>query len=131
MQTLKLTLLSVLAFAVLDGLWLGVVMKGFYRDRLAPIARMAGGSLAPVWAAAAPVYVLLGLGLAVLVVPRSGTPGGAALFGALFGLVVYGVYDLTNYATLKGWPLAVTAVDIAWGTTACALAAAAVRAVAR
>jgi len=131
MQTLKLTLLGALAFAVLDGLWLGVVMKGFYRERLAPIARMEGGGLAPVWAAALPVYVLLGFGLALFVVPRAATVPEAALLGAALGLVVYGVYDLTNYATLKDWPLAVTAADIAWGTAASAAAGAALRAFAR
>jgi uncharacterized membrane protein len=39
-----------------------------------------------------------------------------ALFsGALFGLITYATYDLTNLATLKDWPLLVTAVDLAWG----------------
>lgn len=109
------------AFAVLDGIWLGLVMKTFYRDQLAPIARMANGGMAPVWPPAIAVYVLLALGVAVFVAPRVSSGGSAALYGALFGLVVYGVYDLTNYATLAAWPASVTAVDIAWGATACAL----------
>lgn len=99
-------------------------MKTFYRDQLAPVARMANGSLAPVWAPAILVYVLLAIGIATLVVPRASSGVSAALFGALFGLVVYGVYDLTNYATLARWPAVVTIVDIAWGTSACAAVAA-------
>jgi uncharacterized membrane protein len=39
----------------------------------------------------------------------------ALLAGAFFGLVTYATYDLTNLATLKDWPLIVTAVDLAWG----------------
>jgi uncharacterized membrane protein len=40
----------------------------------------------------------------------------SALFsGALFGLITYATYDLTNLATLKDWPLLVTVVDLAWG----------------
>jgi uncharacterized membrane protein len=39
----------------------------------------------------------------------------ALLFGALFGLITYATYDLTNLATLKDWPLAVTVVDLIWG----------------
>ena len=112
------------AFAVLDGIWLGVVMKAFYRDQLSPIARMANGSLAPVWPPAILVYVLLAIGIAVLVMPRASSGLSAALFGALFGLVVYGVYDLTNYATLARWPAVVTVVDIVWGTLASAAVAA-------
>jgi uncharacterized membrane protein len=39
----------------------------------------------------------------------------ALSFGALFGLIAYATYDLTNLATLKDWPLIVTIVDLAWG----------------
>ena len=38
------------------------------------------------------------------------------LKGIVFGLVAYGTYDLTNYATLKNWPLSVTLLDLVWGT---------------
>ena len=41
--------------------------------------------------------------------------------GALLGLVAYGAYDLTNHATIAGWPLSMTVVDIAWGATVTAL----------
>ncbi len=115
---------SILGFLVLDGLWLGLVMKEFYVTHLAPIGRITDGSFTPIWAAAVPVYVLLGFGVAVLAVPRATSLASAAAYGALFGLVVYGVYDLTNYSTLAQWPAIVTAADIAWGTIACALVAA-------
>lgn len=36
--------------------------------------------------------------------------------GALFGLVTYATYDLTNLATLRDWPVLVTVVDLIWGT---------------
>jgi uncharacterized membrane protein len=38
------------------------------------------------------------------------------LRGALFGLVAYATYDLTNLATLRDWPVFVTVVDLVWGT---------------
>ena len=50
---------------------------------------------------------------------------------ALFGLVVYGVYDFTNYSTLRQWPFVLTVADVAWGTVASAAAAAVVRMVVR
>lgn len=119
---------ALLGFGLLDGLWLGIVMKGFYRDHLAPIARMHDGAIAPVWPAAIAVYLLLAVGIGVFVIPRSGDWIGAALGGALFGVVVYGVYDFTNYATLAHYPLVLALVDIGWGTAASAVCAAAVRA---
>ncbi len=121
---LKNTLIGFVTFIVLDGLWLGLVMKEFYRRQLAPIARMADGGMAPVWSVVWMIYLLLGLGVGVLVVPRAQSVGSAAALGAVLGLVVYGVYDLTNYSTLAAWPAAVTVADIAWGTFATALASA-------
>ena len=38
------------------------------------------------------------------------------LLGALLGLVTYAAYDLTNLATLSGFPLVVALVDVTWGT---------------
>ena len=119
------TIVALIAFAGLDGMWLGVVMKDFYRAQLAPIARMSEGGLAPVWSVAALVYVLLALGVGLFVVPRAADTAQAAALGAGLGLVVYGVYDLTNYSTLAAWPAAVTIADIAWGVAATSLASAA------
>jgi uncharacterized membrane protein len=47
----------------------------------------------------------------------------ALLYGALFGFVSYATYDLSNLATLQGWPLWVTLVDMAWGATLAATVA--------
>ena len=121
------TLLSALAgiggYLVLDGLWLGLVMSGFYRTQLHGLARVSGDRLDPNWAAAAAVYLFLGVGLAALVGSRADSLASAALTGAAFGLVVYGVYDCTNLSTLRDWPLLLTVVDIAWGTAASAVCA--------
>ena len=65
-HTLKLAAIGAVAFMVLDGIWLGLLMKNFYRDQLAPIVRLADGGIAPNWPAAFVVYVLLGTGIAAL-----------------------------------------------------------------
>jgi len=74
---------------------------------------------------------MLGIGVAVFAVERSGTAAAAAARAALLGLVVYGVYDFTNYSTLRDWPLTLALVDTAWGAVASALCAAIVWSVAR
>ena len=130
-HTIKLAALGAVAFMVLDGVWLGVVMKSFYREQLAPIVRLADGGIAPHWPAAFVVYVLLGTGIALFVIPRASTTASAAGYGALFGLVVYGVYDFTNYSTLRQWPFVLTLADVAWGAVASAACAAVVRSAAR
>ena len=128
-HTITLAAVGAVAFMVLDGVWLGLLMKTFYRDQLAPIARLANGAVAPNWPAAFAVYALLGTGIALFVIPRAPTASMAALYGGLFGLVVYGVYDFTNYSTLRQWPFVLALADVAWGVVASAACAAAVRVV--
>jgi uncharacterized membrane protein len=126
-HTIKLAAFGAVAFMVLDGVWLGVLMKNFYREQLAPIVRLADGGIAPNWPAAFVVYVLLGTGIALFVIPRAPTISTAAGYGAMLGLVVYGVYDFTNYSTLRQWPFVLVLVDVAWGIVASAASAAVVR----
>ena len=130
-HTIKLAALGTVAFMLLDGVWLGVLMKDFYRHQLAPIVRLADGGIAPNWPAAFVVYVLLGTGIALFVIPLAPTVSLAAVYGALFGLVVYGVYDFTNYSTLRQWPFVLALADVAWGMVASAACAGAVRIVSR
>ena len=115
--------IALLTLVVLDGLWLGLVMKDFYRRSLAPIARMDGAALDPIWPVAALVYPVLALGVTVFALGRAKSPTEALLYGALFGALTYAVYDLTNHATLREWTLTMTVVDVLWGTTSCAAAA--------
>jgi uncharacterized membrane protein len=130
-NVLKVAALGAVVFMMLDGIWLGVLMKDFYREQLAPIVRLADGGIAPNWSAALVVYALLGAGIALFVIPQSPTVRLAAGHGALLGLVVYGVYDFTNYSTLRQWPFVLTLVDVAWGTAATAACSSAVRALVR
>jgi uncharacterized membrane protein len=70
------------------------------------------------WAAAILFYLLFLAGLVVFVIApavEKGSWARALLFGALFGLITYATYDLTNLATLKDWPLVLTVVDLTWG----------------
>ena len=130
-HSIKLTAVGAVAFMALDALWLGILMKDFYRQQLAPIVRLGDGGMAPNWPAALVVYALLGTGIALFVMPRASTVSLAAGSGALFGLVVYGVYDFTNYSTLRQYPFVLTIVDTAWGVVASAACAAVVRIVVR
>jgi uncharacterized membrane protein len=107
---------------VLDALWLGVLMKDFYRQSLAPLARMSGGGLDPIWPIAALVYPVIAIGLTVLVLSRARTPVESLWLGAVFGATAFAVYDLTNHATLREWRTAMTVIDIGWGAFSCGVA---------
>ena len=102
-------------FCVLDFLWLGFLAKGFYQAQVGPLM-LSRPNLVP----AAILYALCAAGLLVFAIMPAPSLARAALAGAFLGLVVYGVYDLTNLAVLKGWTVPVALVDMAWGTVVCA-----------
>jgi len=109
----KLYLIALPVFFAIDMVWLGLVAKGFYRRQIGSLMRESVG-----WPAAIAFYLLFILGLVVFVVAPAMDDGSwlrALLLGALFGLIAYATYDLTNLATLRGWPLTVTVVDLIWG----------------
>jgi uncharacterized membrane protein len=112
-NTVLLYLLTLAIFFLIDMIWLGLVAKNFYRRQL-------GDMLSPKvnWPAAILFYLLFIAGLLLFVIAPALAQGRApqALWrGALFGLIAYATYDLTNLATLKNWPLLVTVIDLAWG----------------
>jgi uncharacterized membrane protein len=111
---LKLYFATLIAFFAIDLVWLGLVARTFYRKYLGFLMAPS-----PNWTAAIIFYLLFVVGILVFVV----LPGLEAdslkrtlLRAALFGLITYATYDLTNLATIKDWPLIVTLVDLAWGT---------------
>lgn len=109
----KLYLIALPVFFAIDIIWLGFVAKNFYRNQI-------GFLMTPNihWPAAIVFYLLFIIGLVFFVITPAIEKGSwtyALFFGALFGLITYATYDLTNLATLKDWPLLVTIVDLAWG----------------
>lgn len=114
---LKLYGVALATFFIVDLIWLGVLAKGFYQARMGHLLKADVN-----WGAAVVFYLVFLVGLVVLViwpaVERQSLPQ-AFLFGALFGLVTYAAYDLTNLATLKGFPVSVAIVDMVWGAVLC------------
>lgn len=102
-----------LAFVSLDMVWLGTMIERLYRPAL-------GDILAPTvnLRAAIVFYLIFPIGLMIFVVmpaAKAGAIGQAALLGGLFGFFAYATYDLTNQATVRGWSVQLTVIDMAWG----------------
>ena len=97
-------------------LWVGLVAKNFYAKNIGFLLKPEFNFLP-----GAIFYLLYIAGLVFFVIMPAVNKGSwiyALLIGALFGLIAYSTYDLTNQATLKDWPLIVTIVDLAWGAMA-------------
>ena len=122
-QMTKVYVLMIPVFFILDMIWLGLVAKGFYRDRLADLLSQSVN-----WTAAIIFYLLFLSGLLVFVVlpaAEKGSLGVCIIRGLFFGLITYATYDLTNLATIRGWPVSVAVVDILWGMALSAMVGAA------
>lgn len=113
---------ATLTFLLLDGIWLGVIAKSFYRDNLSSFLGLSGGQLAVNWPSAIIVYVVLIAGIVLFPVAKAGDSLKLALiWGFLFGITVYGTYGFTNHALVQNWPLKVSVIDTFWGGALCAL----------
>jgi uncharacterized membrane protein len=134
MRELKIFVMLLPIFLALDLFWLGVLMKSFYQHELGELARRSGGALAPRWGAAAIVYLLIPAGIVLFVrphVPATAPKHAALLWGAAYGLVVYGVYDFTNWAVLDRWTARMTFADVAWGMALCGMSTVAMQGIDR
>jgi uncharacterized membrane protein len=102
------------SMGLFDALWLGTMVPRFYRPELGDLL-----ATQPALLPAAVFYVLYAAGVSLFVVlpslARDRSSAGAGLLGAAFGLVAYGTYNLTNMATIEGWPTVLTIVDMIWG----------------
>ncbi len=107
-------LLTSVVFFAIDMLWLGLLAKGLYKKYLGSFI-----STEVNWAAAIVFYLIFIVGIFIFAINPAVEKDSikfAIVFGALFGFFTYATYDLTNLATMKGWPLNIVFIDMAWGT---------------
>lgn len=116
MKLFAISFISILlSMLVLDSIWLTTMYKRFYSYKIGHLL-----SSTPKLSAAAFFYLIYSFALSLFVtipaVQQGWSFGQVFIWGALFGLVTYATYDLTNQATMKNWPMIVTTVDLIWGT---------------
>lgn len=112
---------TALVMLVFDILWLS--LRNPYHQRL--FRDIQGSPLTMRILPALLIYCLLPVAVYLGAVKDATSLQDAAQKSALVGLVLYAFYDLTNYATLTGWTLEMTVVDILWGTFLCTVGGAA------
>lgn len=114
MKYFLLFLITTVIFFSIDMLWLGIISKNFYKEKLGFILT---GEVN--WKAAILFYFIYIIGiLYFIIIPGFETHNWKSVLfnGALLGLLCYATYDLTNMATIKQWPISVVIVDMIWGT---------------
>lgn len=117
-------IISAVVMMGLDGLWIGLVAKKSYYNAYGHVLNIKNGQLQPVWWAAALVYVFLLFGVHYYGLSHSSTSFKQAVIqSAIFGSIVYGVYDFTCLALFKSWPIGMTIMDFIWGGVLCGMTA--------
>jgi len=112
-------LLTFIVFLMIDMLWLGVIAKTIYQKYLGNFLTDNVN-----WTAAIIFYFIFVAGISIFAIYPAVNKGSvyhALYMGALFGFFTYATYDLTNLATLKGWPLPIVIIDIIWGSVLSAI----------
>ena len=119
LRRVRLGVLCLILLVVIDYLWLSLFAAEFYRSHIGQVAGNFAVKVFPVVAA----YVLLSLGIVFFVHPQTfDSPRLGFFYGFIYGAVVYGVYNLTNYAVFANWSLSLVFFDMGWGAVLCGLA---------
>lgn len=105
----KEILISSVALLGLDAIYISLT-KGLWDIQIASVQRV---SMQVRILGAIVCYILLIGGLYFFIL-KNHRP---AVEAFLLGLVIYGVYDSTNYATLKKWDWKIAVMDTMWGAT--------------
>ncbi len=112
---------TLVAFLAIDAVWLTTMSQRLYRRYIGDIL-VNGFNPVP----AALFYLIYIAGIVFFATTPAFSTGKwttAALNGALYGFFAYATYDLTNQATIRGWPTIITIADIFWGSLLSSIAA--------
>ena len=115
MTFIKVFLIALIIFLILDFIWLGLVAKNLYQNEIGTLLKTKFN-----FVAAFIFYTIFIIALTIFVIIpaiNNNSLKEVILLGALFGLVTYATYDLTNYATLEGFTIKIVIIDLLWGTT--------------
>jgi len=115
MNYVKMYLIALIVFVIIDGIWLLFISKDLYQKEIGHLLSSNPNIIAAI------AFYLLFLGGLVYFVINPGIDKESIktiiISGALFGLITYATYDLTNLATLKEWPIKITIIDLVWGSS--------------
>lgn len=100
-------LVSAILLVVIDFLYLRII-KGYFSSQ---IQQVQGSPMKINYLGAVICYILLIVGLNYFIIK----PNKSVSDAFLLGIIIYGVYETTNYALLKNWSIFTVIIDTLWG----------------
>jgi len=107
---IKTFFIALLFFCIIDVFWIYFVATPMYKQEVASLMQFKALPAILFY-----IVYLLGLIFFVINPNHSNTLVNVFLIGAFYGLVTYGTYDLTVYATMNIFSLKLVVSDILWG----------------
>jgi uncharacterized membrane protein len=118
-QNISIFIAMLFTIMLLDYLWLGIITKNFIITQFGSLVKVTNGSIDIKLIYGILAWSIIALGALIFAVHPNDTIAKAALMGAVFGFITYGIYDLTNITFIQNYPIKFGIVDIAWGTFLC------------
>lgn len=102
-------LISAIIFIVLDFIYLNII-KNYFQNQIRIVQK---SELKINYLGVALCYLFLIIALNYFIIKSNKSVNDAFLLG----IVIYGVYETTNYALLKDWSILTVIIDTLWGGT--------------
>ena len=115
-QEFKIFSLVLAIFLVIDLPMILYINRDMYEITFKKINKKKNPKGLRVYISAVIAYMLLAFGIYYFSVKQHNS-----FNGLILGLVIYGVYNYTNYATIRKYSLNQTLIDTAWGTVLCGI----------
>lgn len=100
-------LISAILFILIDSVYLNL-MKDYFQKQ---VVKVQGSPLKMNFLGAAFCYIFLIVGLNYFIIK----PKKSIQDAFLLGIVIYGVFETTNYALFKNWSIVSVIIDTLWG----------------
>ena len=100
-------LISAILLISIDSIYLSIITN-YFTDQ---IQKVQSSQLKINYLGAALCYIFLIVGINYFIIK----PNRSVTDAFLLGLVIYGVYETTNYALFKNWSIITVIIDTLWG----------------
>lgn len=124
MRKLGLLSLSLVFFLAIDSIWIFGIAMSLLKNNAAHLSNPTSLNEDPLKILFALItYLLIVGGILYFISLNFVRSKSAWKSGTIYGVILYGVYELTNFVALDRWPYILVILDIIWGGFICGLTA--------
>lgn len=106
---------AVVTLLILDFIWIALFMSKKYQIL---VKNIQNENINPKYIYAIFAYIFMIIGLVLFVIPninKNSRIKDSFIYGFLFGITVYGIYNMTSAAIFNKWNITLSITDILWG----------------